>query len=153
MLDNKLESTSTRGRENGLKVNEPNENYNDKKDFTTLDAWIKCREVKLFFYGRILPLLPKEEKFNLDFQIRKAAISITSNIAEGYGRYHYQEGIQFYRISRGSLYELKDHLISCYDLSYVNNEIKQETEGVIESAKKILNGYINFVKKRIKEAE
>ena len=61
-------------------------------------------------YGRKLlsvTKLPREEKFNLDTQIRKAAVSITANISEGYGRYNYQEGIQFYRISRASLYEPK----------------------------------------------
>ena len=73
-------------------VNEPHEFYDGDKDFTTLKAWIKCREVKLFFYKRILPLLPKEEKFNLDIQIRKASASTTSNISEGYGRYNYQDG-------------------------------------------------------------
>ena len=66
------------------------------KDFTYLKTWIKCREVKLFFYEKIIPLLPKKEKFNLDIQIRKASVSITANISEGYGRYHYKEGVQFY---------------------------------------------------------
>jgi len=80
-------------------VNEPSEFYNEKKDFTSLAAWVKCREVKLFFYKKIIPGLPKEEKYNLEIQIRKSSISITANISEGYGRYHYQEGIQFYRIS------------------------------------------------------
>ncbi|HEX9252568.1 MAG TPA: hypothetical protein VF870_10015 [Ignavibacteriaceae bacterium] len=46
-------------------VNEPNEFYDDKKDFVTLEAWKKCREVKLFFYNEIIPLIPKEEKYNL----------------------------------------------------------------------------------------
>jgi four helix bundle protein len=135
--------------ENDLLFNEPNEFYDDRKDFVTLEAWGKCREVKLFFYKNILPLLPKEEKYNLDNQIRRAAISTTANISEGYGRYHYKEGIQFYRISRGSLYELKDHLISCYDLGYISNELNLEGEALIESAKRILNGYINFVRTKI----
>jgi len=149
MLNDKYESIPKNVEENV--VNESYEFYDEKKDFTTLDAWIKCREVKLFFYKKILSRLPKEEKFNLDLQIRKASVSITSNISEGYGRYHYQEGIQFYRISRGSLYELKDHLISCLDIGYIDNKLKLEGEGLIEPAKKILNGYINFVKSRIKQ--
>ena len=95
--------------------------------------------------------MPEEEKFNLGFQIRKASVSITSNVVEGYGRYHYQEGIQFYRISRGSLFELKDHLISCLDIGFINIELKQDGEELIESAKKILNGYINFVKSKIEK--
>lgn len=131
-------------------IGEPNELYNDKKDFVTLDAWIKCREVKLFFYKKVIPILPKEEKYNLDIQIRKAAISITANISEGYGRYHCQEGIQFYRISRASLYELKDHLISSYDFEFISKEIKIEGDNLIESAKRTLNGYINYINGKIK---
>ncbi|OGU66835.1 MAG: hypothetical protein A2W30_03765 [Ignavibacteria bacterium RBG_16_36_9] len=131
-------------------VNEPNEFYDTNRDFTSLEAWRKCREVKLFFSNKILPCLPKEEKFNLDFQIRKASVSSTANVSERYGRYHYQEGIQFYRISRASLYELKDHLISCFDFKYIGIELKQEGEGLLETAKKTLNGYINFVKSKIK---
>ncbi|MCH8018776.1 four helix bundle protein [candidate division KSB1 bacterium] len=88
-------------------VSDSSESYNQNKDFTTLIAWKKARDVKLFFYNKIIPKLPREEKFNLDTQIRKAAVSITANISEGYGRYNYQEGIQFYRISRASLYEQK----------------------------------------------
>ncbi|HMN50236.1 MAG TPA: four helix bundle protein [Ignavibacteriaceae bacterium] len=130
-------------------VNEPNEFYDDNRDFTTLEAWKKCNEVKLYFYKKILPLLPIEEKYNLDNQIRRAAISTTANIAEGYGRYHYREGLQFYRISRASIYELKDHLISCNDLGYIGYELKNEGEDLIESAKRTLNGFINFVKKKI----
>jgi len=136
---------------NVFEINEPYEFYDSKKDFTTLEAWIKSRDVKLFFYNKILTRLPKEEQFNLEFQIRKASVSITANIAEGYGRYHYQEGIQFYRISRGSLYELKDHLISCFDFGFINEGLKLEGEKLIEQAKIILNGYINFVKDKIKK--
>lgn len=130
--------------------NEPEEFYNGNKDFTTLIAWQKCRDVKLFFYKKILPLLPSEERYNLDYQIRKASVSSTANIAEGYGRFHFQEGIQYYRISRASLYELKDHLFSCFDLNFIDIELKNEGEYLIEAAKKTLNGYINFVKSKVK---
>lgn len=122
--------------------------YNPNKDFTTLDAWKKARKAKLFFYQKILPELPKEEKYQLGAQIRDASVSGTANIAEGYGRFHYQEGIQFYRISRASLYELKDHLISCFDLNFIDKKLLKEGLNLIEEAKKTLNGYINFVKKQ-----
>ena len=56
--------------------------YDLKKDFSGLDAWQKCRKVKLFVYNEIIPLLPAIEKYNLSIQIQKAAISITANIAE-----------------------------------------------------------------------
>ena len=121
------------------------EKYNAQKDFTTLDAWKKARLVKLFFYKEVIPRLPTEEKFNLNLQIRKAGVSATANISEGYGRYHYQEGIQFYRISRGSIYELKDHLISSFDFEFVSKEIFERGIFLIEDAKATLNGYIKFV--------
>ena len=60
------------------------------------------------------------------------------------GRYHYQEGIQFYRISRGSIYELKDHLISCYDFNFISKEVFEKGIFLIEDAKVTLNGYIKF---------
>ena len=124
--------------------------YKNYKDFTTLDAWKKCQDVKLFFYKKILPKLPKEEHFNLGSQIRRAAISTTANIAEGYGRFHYQEGIQFFRISRGSLYELKDHLISCFELNFIDEALQKEGIELIEAAKRTLNGYINYTKSKTK---
>lgn len=74
-------------------------------------------------------------------------MSSTSNIAEGYGRYHYREGI----ISRGSLFELKDYLVSSYDIGYIRNELKEEGEKLIESAKIALNGYISFVNNRLEQ--
>lgn len=124
--------------------------YNEHKDFVTLEAWKRCREVKNFFYKEIIPKLPIEEKYNLGTQIRKASVSITANIAEGYGRFHYIEGIQFYRISRGSLFELKDHLISCKDFNYVTKDLFNNGIKLIESAKVTLNGYIKYVKGKVK---
>lgn len=123
--------------------------YNENKDFTSLEAWKKARLVKLFFYREVIPLLPVEEKYNLDIQIRKSSVSTTANISEGYGRFNFQEGIQFYRISRASMYELKDHLISCYDFKYINKEIYDKGISLIEDAKITLNGYINFVKSKL----
>lgn len=72
-------------------------------------------------------------------------MSGTANISEGYGRFHYQEGIQFYRISRGSVDELKDHLISCYDLGFVSKEIFEKGISLIEDVKITLNGFIKYV--------
>jgi four helix bundle protein len=122
--------------------------YDPKRDFTSLDAWKKARAVKLYFYSEVIPKLPDEEKFNLNVQIRRAAVSGTANISEGYGRYHYQEGIQFYRIARGSIYELKDHLTSCYDLGFISKDIFDTGLSLIEDAKLTLNGYIKFVSAR-----
>ncbi|HEY5916995.1 MAG TPA: four helix bundle protein [Chryseolinea sp.] len=120
--------------------------YNSYKDFTTLDAWKKARVLKLFFYSEVIPALPNEEKYNLNIQIRRASVSVTANISEGYGRYHHQECIQFYRIARGSIYELKDHITTCFDLKFIDKRLFESGMILIEDVKKTLNGYIKFVK-------
>ncbi len=132
-------------------ISEPPSEYQEEHDFTTLVAWQNAREVKLFFYSAIIPNLPSIEKYNLADQIRRAAISITANISEGYGRFHYRESVQYYRISRGSLYELKDHIISCNDLEYINADLLKDGIQLIEKAKISVNGFINYVNKKIKK--
>jgi four helix bundle protein len=86
--------------------------------------------------------LPPDERYRLVFQMRRAKLSTTNNIAEGYGRYHYQENIQFCRQARGSIYELIDDFIECLDCEYIDNAecntYKNEAYQVI----KVLNGYI-----------
>jgi four helix bundle protein len=119
--------------------------YDSSKDFTTLDAWKKARLTRIFFYDEVIPNLPIEEKYNLGTQIRKASVSATANISEGYGRYYFKEGIRFYRIARGSMYELKDHLISCHDIRFIDDSIFEKGLQLIEEAKAKLNGFIKFV--------
>ncbi len=90
--------------------------------------------------------MPKEERYNLINQIRRAAVSLTNNIAEGHGRYHYQENIQFLRQSRGSLEELLDDLNICTDENYVDknciDKLKQEGYTLLKK----LNGYIKYLR-------
>ena len=93
--------------------------------------------------------LPAEEKYNLISQIMRVAVSCTANIAEGYGRFHYQENIQFCRVSRGSMYEAQDHLISCLDNEYINKEEYENIWDLSLSAIKILDGYIRYLKKKL----
>ncbi len=95
--------------------------------------------------------MPKSESFNLVPQMRRAAISITANIAEGYGRYHYQENIQFLRVTRGSLYELLDHLIACDDLGYAEQEEIRKIQDLINQNIIKVNGFIKYLEKRKSE--
>jgi four helix bundle protein len=99
-------------------------------------------------YTRLVKTFPQEEKFRLVDQIVRSSISVTANVAEGYGRYHYQENIQYCRQARGSLLELLDHLCVVLDEQYIPlnlfNDLKAETFRVI----KILNGYISHLKKQ-----
>lgn len=71
--------------------------------------------------------------------------SITNNIAEGFGRFHYKENAHFCRQSRGSLYELMDHLLIAEEEQYILKKKKEELMGLIEISGKLLNGYINYL--------
>jgi four helix bundle protein len=91
--------------------------------------------------------LPPEEKYCLAPQLRKASLSVSNNIAEGHGRWHYKENIQFCRISRGSTEEVIDDLNTCEDENYFDLEIlithKDEAYFLIKK----INSYIAYLKK------
>lgn len=120
--------------------------YDPSRDFTTLAAWQKARDLKLFIYREVIPLLPDAEKYNLNIQLRKTGVSGTANIAEGYGRHYYKDAIRFYRYARGSIYESKDHITSCYDLKYISQFLFEKGLKLVEEAKVALNGYMTFVR-------
>ena len=79
--------------------------------------------------------------------LKRASRSATRNIAEGFGRYHYKENIQFCRISRGSLFEIKDDLIICVDEAQVKAEETKEGVELVDKAIASLNGYIKYLSK------
>jgi four helix bundle protein len=89
---------------------------------------------------------PKEEKYLLVAQLLDAARSITANIAEGFGRYHYQENIQFCRQSRGSLSETMEHLITSYDENYIDKATLQTYNAKYKLCLKELNSYVKYLK-------
>ncbi len=80
--------------------------------------------------------------------MRRAALSLTNNIAEGHGRYHYQENIQFLRQSRGSLEELLDDLTLCVDEHYLPEAEIKAIENALGRVRALLNAYIRFLKER-----
>ena len=122
------------------------ENNKKIRSFTDLECWKTCREVRNRFSG-IIRKLPVKEKYALADGMRRASRSITENIAEGYGRYHFQENIQFCRISRGSMFELKDQLITAFDEKYLEAEDVKQVNILIDKALSLLNGYINYLAK------
>ena len=115
---------------------------NSHKD---LKVWQESMDFVVEIY-KLLEQFPDEEKFILTNQIKRAAISIPSNIAEGLGRRTAQDTIQFLHISRGSLYELETQIYLAFDQKYIN-EIDLETFlNQILACKKLLNGFINYFK-------
>jgi len=115
--------------------------------FEDLELYKKARELRKDIYI-LIRKLPAEEKYVLMPQMRRAANSITNNIAEGIGRYHYQENIQFCRQARGSITEIIDDLNICLDEKYTDSveitTLKTRAYEII----KILNGYIASQRKR-----
>jgi len=117
------------------------------KTFEELEVYKAAREFRKKIY-QLIKELPPEEKYNLDNQMRRAALSLTNNIAEGHGRFNYQENIQFCRISRGSLMELIDDLNVCIDEKYFPVDYLKDLKEGGYSINKMLNGYIAYLKKR-----
>ncbi len=115
--------------------------------FTDLDVWKKGREIRIEIY-MLCKTLPREEKFVLIDQMKRAAISVTANIAEGFGRYHFKENIQFLRMARGSLYELLDHLITCKDQNFIKDESFKKIEDIIYTNIKMINQFIKYLNGR-----
>jgi len=128
-------------------VEEKKYSYGKINHFTDIEAWKLARKLRIEIYS-IVKKLPPEERFDLGSQMRKAAVSCTANIAEGYGRFHFQENIQFCRVSRGSMYETQDHLISCLDNKYITQDEYDATWKLSENAIKVLDGYIRYLKKQ-----
>lgn len=95
----------------------------------------------------IIKSFPVDEKYKLTDQLIRASRSVTANIAEGYGRFHYLENSKFCRNSRGSLTEILDHLILAEEEGYIKKEELAELKIEINKCIRILNGYINYLQK------
>ncbi len=92
-------------------------------------------------------MLPKEEQFRLKDQVLRAARSVTANIAEGYGRQHPQENLQFCRQARGSLLESLEHLNCALDEGLLSNEDYETLRSEWQNARALLGGYIAYLEK------
>ncbi len=114
--------------------------------FEDLECWKACRESRRYV-SDIIKKFPNSEKYALTDGMRRASRSTTENIAEGFGRFHYQENIQFCRVSRGSLFELMDQFITALDENYITEEEYNRGREMLEKAKGLLNGYINYLQK------
>ena len=112
------------------------------KCFEDLLVWQKARVLVKRIYS-ITSSFPREEKFGLIDQIRRAVVSIMANVAEGFSRYRIAETVMFYRTARGSLSEVKSHLYIALDLGYINSTEFKKLVETIDEIGKMLNGLIN----------
>ncbi|OLD85152.1 MAG: hypothetical protein AUG81_13345 [Verrucomicrobia bacterium 13_1_20CM_4_54_11] len=117
------------------------------RTFEDLDVYKKAREFRKRMYAAARKL-PDFEKYELGRQIRRAAVSLTNNIAEGHGRYHYLDEIKFQLQSRGSLAELLDDLNVCQDEDYLPITEIVELKERAKEVQRLINGYIRFLRER-----
>ena len=116
-------------------------------NFKELIVWQKAMDLTGEIY-QIAKRLPKEETYALSDQMRRAAVSILSNIAEGHGRNSTKEFIQFLAIARGSVYELETQLLLCVKIKYMTESEVQNATSLLSEIAKIINSMITKLKGR-----
>ena len=117
------------------------------ESFEGLKVWQKAHELMLLMHQEVVPLLPKDEKWDLADQMRRSSKSVGANIAEGYGRFYYTDRVRFCYNARGSLSETEHHLIDAKDLNYISHELYRRGRECAAETQRLLNGYIDYLKR------
>lgn len=125
------------------------------------DGRFRLDDFELYQIGRefrkraysLIRLLPTQERYCLANQMRRAALSVTNNIAEGHGRWHYQENIHYCRIARGSVDELIDDFNTCQDEAYGDQKLVAALKVEAYELIRRINGYIAYLRKSKQDGE
>ena len=117
------------------------------RTFEDLEVYKAAREFRKKMYG-VARRLPDFEKFGLASQIRRAAVSLTNNMAEGHGRYHFADQVRFFLGSRGSLQELVDDINVCNDEKYLEGDKVAELKSEAWRVLGLINGYLRYLRDR-----
>ncbi len=118
-----------------------------KRGFEDLECYMLALDVIANAY-QLARSIPNEDKYDLAPQIRQSAKSVTSNIAEGYGRYHYLDSLKFYSNARGSLNETLSHFIEARVVGYIDQAYFDQVYALIRQTERALNGYMTYVRKQ-----
>lgn len=116
-----------------------------KYELDDFELYQAARDFRKKIY-RLIKLLRASERYCLEKQMRRAAVSITNNIAEGHGRWHVQENIQFCRVARGSIEEIMDDINICTDESFADKQLLSELKGEAYQLIHRLNGYVAYLR-------
>ncbi|MCX7940991.1 MAG: four helix bundle protein [Endomicrobia bacterium] len=117
------------------------------KSFKDLNVWQKAHRLVLDIY-QLTNKFPKEEKFGLVSQIRRAAVSVVANIAEGFRKRSNKEKVNFYTYSQSSLDEVEYYIILCRDLNFITEDEKQKIDKEIQEIASMLGGLIKIIKNK-----
>ena len=120
------------------------------KHFRSLEIHIRSAIIKIQIW-QLVKSFPPNEKYRLTDQIIRSTRKCAANIAEGHGRFHWQESIQFSRIARASLSETQDHLDTALECEDMEKEVWQKLDRYIEQTIKMINGYIRHLENQKKE--
>ena len=115
--------------------------------FEDLEVYKAAREFRKAMYV-VTRRLPDFEKYDLASQIRRASVSLTNNMAEGHGRYHYPDQIRFFLHSRGSLEELVDDVNVCLDENYLSIDEGTNLKAQASAVLALTNGYLRYLRGR-----
>jgi len=115
--------------------------------FTELEVWKQARVIRRYI-SALTKTFPAEEKYRLADQMIRSSRSIGNNLAEGHGRFHYQDNIRFCVMARGSLTETLDHLLIAVDENIITEETLPSFQPEYDSCLRLLNGYIQYLKSK-----
>lgn len=114
------------------------------KTYRDLNTWISARQLCAEVYS-LTQKFPSSEQFGLTNQLRRAAVSIVSNIAEGHGRQYKKETIQFLYVAKGSINEVETQLILATDLKFVKEDELKKVSETLDLTRKQLLGFIKYL--------
>ncbi|PJA39073.1 four helix bundle protein [candidate division WWE3 bacterium CG_4_9_14_3_um_filter_39_7] len=120
------------------------------QSFKDLTTWQEGHKLVLTIY-KLTSEFPSKESYSLTDQIRRAVVSVTSNIAEGFGRQTLKEKVQFYYMAKGSLSEVHNQIIIAHDILYMDAKCFSEIEEQIMTVGRLLTGLINKTKQLSKK--
>lgn len=106
-----------------------------------LQAWKNARALRIEV-SKLVKTFPKTERYRLNDQLLRSSRSVAANIAEGFGRFHFQESAQYYRQARGSITETSEHLICAFDEGYISKETLIQIQNLVKNSHMLINGLI-----------
>jgi len=119
------------------------------KSFEEMPVWQKAHKLAVEIF-HVSEHFPRKEDYGLTSQLRRAALSISANIAEAFGRFHYKDKLNFYYNSRGSAHETKSHLLYARDVGYIEDQICESLVHRVEEVLFDLNSVINALRRNLK---
>ena len=118
------------------------------ESYRDLEAWKLAIRLTKFIY-RASEQFPQDERFGLTSQIRRAAVSVASNIAEGWGRGTTSDYARFLRMARGSIFEVETQMVIAREMGFVGDEVFQPVDELLKDTGRVLAGLLRSIEKKL----